>query len=737
MTTNADTEQTISLEELRESEQVDFLSDWMAAVKRSARWLMIKLALVSFVALIVYQLLVLATRWVIHGMNKGCDYLWSHFSLMFNWIDRFSPSDNEDERQEKLVTLRQQVEKLLVVPRDRFGIVDFLTTLTFVEIGFLVFVVILLTMGVKVSSGYFINSLKNIIRRMRGVDTRFYDQFAGEAMRPGSYFRKGMWPKSQVQILVPGTLYDNHQGFAVYLTVKSAGGESVGFLITPKHVVAGYNRLTLKGSTGVKIDYLPVYEVSSYDPDLVYMRLPRDLPSRLGLRTARLVPTNKKLGIQAECTGIDGISDGIVRKAQRVGQITFSGSTVKGMSGAGYYVSNIRKDGSDDPAASFIGIHQGISMHYNVGVSVDLIRADLKRIVSTVSTAEAVFGASPSGTDIPNMHPIIQEWQMENIMNMNPMECDWANVDIDYDEVFDFEREAVKVRSEPVRQIELDLPSRSQDGVRTVRIVNQHMAGTTGMVSLFPASLIGVVERIQRGNFMDRLADLETNVQAVDTNVRALANKIKEIQSKECMQLDSDKISDMIKLALEEAKPKPKFPCDKCDVRCLTEEKLERHMAQHETREIVRFPCDRCETVCRSEEALARHRTEAHLNREVERMRYPCHMCEITCTSEQRLNNHVLFNHTRVQGESALPEDTGDSGRVIGMNTKPFLGQPASTRRKRKNFSANLKQSGKKNPSQSMDVVLSRILESLNRIDQRLGSSAPGSAGPSSAITRN
>lgn len=206
-----------------------------------------------------------------------------------------------------------------------------------------------------------------------------------EAMVPGSEFQKGGIPNCQVEILSYGLLVKEFVGYGIRV------GE---MLVLPNHVyqtVKNKGDVLLQGTDPqgkkkiVSISVEPFK--SKIHPDVAYIPLTSQTWALLGTSKAKLATTMRRGLVQ--CAGRNGVVLGnICESPQSLGMVIFGGSTVPGMSGAAYMVSN-----------NVHGMHIGhIGMH-NTGVSSLLIAAEMEKL----------FVGESSGGWIPSDHPDYDE----------------------------------------------------------------------------------------------------------------------------------------------------------------------------------------------------------------------------------------------------------------------------------------------------------------------------------------
>lgn len=197
-----------------------------------------------------------------------------------------------------------------------------------------------------------------VYRRRKGVRRAFLRArgFRFEALREGSTFINSKVPSCQVELREAGFLSDQFVGYGLRF------GD---FLVTPTHVIEQINHLVLEGPKGKELVQVPPIPSETVS-DVSYLKLTADVWSRLGIAGAR--PARMEAGVMATCTGKQGQSSGFIRKCRdMMGCVTYSGSTVAGMSGAAYVTGT-----------TVIGMHNGASGLENIGVAVSVIILELE-----------------------------------------------------------------------------------------------------------------------------------------------------------------------------------------------------------------------------------------------------------------------------------------------------------------------------------------------------------------------
>lgn len=266
-------------------------------------------------------------------------------------------------------------------------------------------------------------SFRKMVWRFRGI--RY------ESMMANSDFNDGPKPMCQVSVFVPGLLLDTFNGYGIRVE---------NLLVTPRHVVKNHNQLILQGNHKgkIQVDIKPI--MSQEMEDLVYIPVPEGVWAALATTKAKfqdkIVSRN-----MVTCTGEKGFSNGIAQLCNVAWMLTYSGSTVPGMSGAAYM----------DVHQRVFGIHQGASLRNNVGVSADLIRMETSMIRvpestadTNVDTAEQLFANRISNADarLINHKRNVVEFYRRNEMNPDS----WANQAEEIEQFSKFEPEAVETK---------------------------------------------------------------------------------------------------------------------------------------------------------------------------------------------------------------------------------------------------------------------------------------------------
>uniref|UniRef100_A0AAT9JFA2 C2H2-type domain-containing protein n=1 Tax=Reticulitermes chinensis sobeli-like virus 1 TaxID=3133519 RepID=A0AAT9JFA2_9VIRU len=205
--------------------------------------------------------------------------------------------------------------------------------------------------------------------RLRGI--RF------EAVKAGSELLAGVKePAFQPRIMQPGLFVNSFQGYGIRL------GK---FLVLPRHVYdACEGQVMMRGP---KASYIianaPIQ--SRVVRDLVYIPLAEKVFSDCGIPSANMARRLAK-GALVTCIGEQGASSGIIRPLSIMGMLSYTGTTVPGMSGAAYIVNSTSR--------KVHGIHHGVVGENNVGTSCLIVAKELRALEGRL------FGESPLGNEV-------------------------------------------------------------------------------------------------------------------------------------------------------------------------------------------------------------------------------------------------------------------------------------------------------------------------------------------------
>uniref|UniRef100_A0AAT9JQ69 C2H2-type domain-containing protein n=1 Tax=Reticulitermes aculabialis sobeli-like virus 1 TaxID=3133518 RepID=A0AAT9JQ69_9VIRU len=157
------------------------------------------------------------------------------------------------------------------------------------------------------------------------------------------------------------------------------------FLVMPRHVYdACEGRVMMRGpKSSYIIANAPIQ--SRVVRDLVYIPLAEKVFSDCGIPSATMARRLAK-GALVTCIGEQGASSGIIRPLSIMGMLSYTGSTVPGMSGAAYIVNSMSR--------KVHGIHHGVVGENNVGTSSLIVAKELKALEGRM------FGESPLGNEV-------------------------------------------------------------------------------------------------------------------------------------------------------------------------------------------------------------------------------------------------------------------------------------------------------------------------------------------------
>lgn len=594
---------------------LDGLVDWLRHLAWKA---LAAFGLLSFLLVLALATLTLAYRWVCYGMYMAKRSVFGRFADMYRWLDAYSPSETEEEREEKMSTLRARVQTLF--PVGLSGWYESVLGLSWLDLILAVAVVVLGAVGLYGTTRLCYGLFKKWAMRARGI------QF--EAMKPGSEFTPSKIPSCQVGISIPGLLFDAHQAY---------GTRIANFLVTNLHVVAGYTELVLTGPGGKKLLVRPSYTQSRMHSDLVYMHFDQATFAQLGATSAKGCEKAFLAGF-ATCYGPSGQSTGRVSKTAVRGVLIYEGSTVPGMSGAPYLMQG-----------NLVGIHQGASGNNNLGISAELLRAELPHLV----TPESMFGPSPKKAQESDPRDEYEtrfrtDWKFEDLDSLAGDRYSgdsWERFDEDdsfWTRKLEFEAKKAKPASISIH---------SSDGtVHQIPLKGHSEEGVDMAMDVVKATDLDYLRSLRVGEVGKRL-------EALEARVAKLEGKAKQ-------------------------EPLPSVPAP--------------------TGPVQRFPCAMCSQVCRTEMRLASHMSNSH----------------------------------PVKGESAIAEDTGDSGKTVAQKGS-FLEKRPSPKKKKSPSLSTSKSKASPSGSASLAESLSLMRESQQSIERLLRQFLAASAGQSSATMLN
>lgn len=509
---------------------------WKQVLRRLGLKLALWLSLVGVAVLTVIGIFVVIYRWIAWAMWSVKMSIYGRFERMYGWIDQFSPSDSQPEREEKLKTLRERFFESFqfIVPQDWVRGADL------VDILVIAAVVVFAVCGAKVIAKICRRVGKRTVQRIRGIRL--------EAMVDGSEFAETQMPKCQVAIEIPGTWKDRHNGF---------GFRFGRFIVTTEHCVHGFDEIILKrqGRNPILVRKPHMIRSRLVD-DLVYLLVSNDTMSQLGLANAKFV--REHIHNFATCTGLSGTSTGMVSKLPMRGLISYAGSTVPGMSGAPYMINE-----------QVVGMHRGATGRENLGVSSEVIKLDLNHIMQ----GEALHGASPGADDgiSSRFNPVVPMWKLDDLQEMakERYSSDWAG---DQEEDIDFYSRQLafdeSVRRQPAKKVKVNMTS---DGMIQVPLAVNLQNGANGTVvrDTLPAAIVDQLVRIANANVIERLEALEA---------KAFKPKPNKGEPWKCEECTASGYGNSYQAHLQNSHSSKRVKCLHCDVTCRDETKLQNHM---------------------------------------------------------------------------------------------------------------------------------------------------------------
>jgi len=577
---------------LEEDAQQGLPTRIVEAIRMMARRSVAIIAQILLVLLAVGVMVIVACRWIRYGYQALMHVLWSHMEKMWDLLDVLSPSVDQPERFEKREVVWKTMRAVLDEAQETVNVYAPWHWLSPGEF------LILLTCGmVAVVSTYYtlrtcFGGARRIVMRVRGV------QF--ESVRAGSAFTRGTPPGYQVSIGKPGLFIDEHMGYGIRYN---------SWLVAPKHVVTEngdiLNEVVLSGLKGKVLINL-VYEQSRALDDLIYIHVTDKQWSMLGASKAKLASeaTNQFVS----CTGKSGVSSGRLRKTEVRWTMSYTGSTLPGMSGAAYEFKN-----------QVHGIHTGAAGAFNMGISSALIVAETKMLVRQESPNEG-DAEQYEPRFLSNDKALWSQIKAIDDLEERYKNNSWADEDaddFDWNQKLDFGEEKRKVKPSKPSVPTVVLASDSA----TINLKNQNEEASDSSMVVMNEGDHEYLRKLRRERVIERVEELEKR---------------------------------------GEGKPS-QFVCTFCDMMCRSQVKLQNHVK----------------------------------------------------------NSHETPRKTKVVPESAIPADTGVSGKTV--KTGSFLEKRSSSlKNSGTTLVKNLSSKKRNNPSQLPEEFQSRMLDSQRSIENSL-----------------
>lgn len=550
--------------------------------------------------------------------------------------------------------------------------------------------------------------VRPIVWRLRGISY--------EAVRPGSGFVPADIPSYQISVRKPGLFADQHSGYCIRV--------SDDYAVVPRHVMPDGDMVILVGHSGEKIALANPSLTLSVMPDLAYLYVGKSNFAKLG---AKVAPPARTDGGHATITGPLGASSGLLRKAQMVGTLCYSGSTVAGMSGAAYVIGS-----------KVVGVHHGVvdGKSYNFGTATQLIAEEVKKLVTFESSEDLGRRAGFYEGD---------------------------ESDVDYGSDGDEDDEDRLGRKGGRRRKRRGIMKRSawndEDVTRYVHKVGDVVDGMfvgASWADVIPESALSEGRKAKpketKVKTKIHVPDASVNLQFIGQNdeekecvyaVKAQCScdcsgtidKMAEDVNKAIVNLET-RLATVEKEMVRRAQPADPHPCPEagCDAVCSSPEKLANHRASSHP---VKYTCTQCPYSNVSAALLAEHVKGAHK----EPVEFVC-VCGEKCRTALRLANHQTHcpkvNMPAFKGESAIPSDTGATSKTVNQRAPSFLGRKSnSPRRTTRRSSRSSTSSAERERSPALEEILSGMTRSLQSIEECLRKTQPSTAGPSSGAQRN
>jgi hypothetical protein len=610
-----------------------------------------------FTAVALFMALIVIYRWIRYGFKLAIDRVCGVGTDLMSIIDRISPSPDEEIRKEKV----EEVKRAFVNNLNALTIWEFLKD-SIISLDFLQIVVLITGVTSASVGAYYLmresrNRVVRLVRQSRGI--------VFESIKEGSVFFKAEIPKFQVAVMKPGLLKDVHVGFGV---------RYFDYLVVPTHVLSeadtGEGTLLLSGTKSkVIVPLAPL--VSRVHDDLSYLFLTEKTWSLLGTQNPSWV--GKHENTHVSCTGLNGSSSGSLRKMKITWMVTYSGSTIPGMSGAAYHSGR-----------KIHGIHTGVAGSYNTGIAASLIRAEMKFICVGEATPDTNDDVPvPRHLQYYNRDPAnIPIWRELDAFDdiKDRYQDEWvrgAEVDYDYQlKDWDYDGESRKKKSQkPSFKL-------SPEG-GGIRVEPQAGSSDPSILSVVTTDDLRFLQFLRRSQVPARLNRLE-NV------VASLVSGVKDPRPRP-FSPDIQKVSPPPRVT---PRPTPAFPTPEP----VTESLKNPSEIQPEVQ--VRYPCRFCSTQCKTEESRSRHEKSHKKN------------------------------------ESAVPHDTGVKGKSI-KTASFLERRQSSQRKNGKQSSQSSKSLTRSAHSQPQEASQSPLMLSQKSIEQLANALAKALDGRSSATRRN
>lgn len=472
----------------------------------------------------IMSTMIVSYRWVCFGVRTAQKRIANAAVDMYSLLDYLSPSATEEIREEKA----KEVVSVFLKTLDNFVYstpwVTFVTDMAAVD-----WIVVLIgVVTVLLGSWYGLKHCgifgRQTVQKLRGI--RF------ESVREGSSFRNATIPSYQVSIREAGVFTDTHLGFGVRY------GD---YLVTPAHVVEKegviQQSILLVGAKSKVFVTVSAIRSRGID-DLVYIYVDAKTWSMLGVSKAKVSP--RFVGTHVNCTGYSGQSTGRLRKAPIRWLLTYTGSTLPGMSGSAYEESGL-----------VMGLHQGASGSFNLGISSELMVAEMKKICVPESSADV----NPDEKR-PKFFGGDNQSVWDGIKALEHLDSrykdSWIGADeIDYNQTLNFDEESAGSKPVTVR-----VPAQG------IRLKREGVENTE--IAMVPSDLLDFITEMREQNVLERLQRLETRFDSVP--VRKTPQPVPEKQS---------------------------FRCKSCEVVCRTHQRLLNHeLSSHPTIGESAVPCD-------------------------------------------------------------------------------------------------------------------------------------------------
>ncbi|APG75829.1 hypothetical protein 1 [Hubei sobemo-like virus 32] len=357
---------------------------------------------------------------------------------------------------------------------------------------------------------------KRLVYTMKG--------FHCEAMVEGSEFGSGDIPSFQIPMYRAGIFVSTFLGYGVRVD---------NTLCVPTHVV----NLARGGQLMADTWILPRTGIlSKLHPDVTYYYLPEKTWSVLATSKPKVGPV--MAAVVVSCAGPDGVSHGHLRQTPDLGQVTYSGSTLPGFSGAAYFNGDV-----------LFGMHTGVACERNIGVAAHLLQFEAREAFGQMEyKGESPLNDKTHDKVLKTQNRVVT-WKSSDILEKakklwGPAGSSWA------DEV---EREFGEYENaaDPLDEIISELDDASKR-----KILAKLMNSTEKVVVMGQAPVTATMEwekenpmHVLMENLVATVNEQETIIRRHGAEINGLKAKVANLEKKRTFAVNESGLRDCLKSA--------------------------------------------------------------------------------------------------------------------------------------------------------------------------------------------